>query len=70
LFDVGIELIIDPKEPIAIKAYSMTVCERIANQYPELNPELIYAIEAKLPHASAGVKNIGQKILNRIKKAP
>ena len=72
LFDVGIELIIDPKEPIAIKAYSMTVCERIANRYPELNPELKYAIEATLTHASAGagVKNRGQKILNRIKKAP
>lgn len=70
LFDVGIKLIIDPKEPIAIKAYSMTVCERIANRYPELNPELKYAIEATLTHASAGVKNRGQKILNRIKKAP
>lgn len=70
LYDICIALIINPTEPIAIKAYSMAVCERIGNRYPELFPELESAIQIILPHASAGVKNRGQKILSRIKKSP
>ena len=68
LYDISIKLIINPKVAIAIKAYSMSVCERIALKYPDLNQELQYAIESTLPHASAGVKNRGLKILRRTKK--
>ncbi|MDG1045449.1 MAG: hypothetical protein P8P81_02470 [Bacteroidia bacterium] len=68
LYDICIDLIINPKVAVAIKAYSMTVCERIALKYPDLNQELQSAIESTLPHASAGVKNRGLKILIRIQK--
>ena len=46
----------------------MSVCERIALKYPDLNQELQSAIESTLPHASVGVKNRGLKILRRIQK--
>jgi hypothetical protein len=46
----------------------MTVCERIAIKYPELNQELQSAIEATLPYGSAGMKNRGLKILKKSQK--
>jgi hypothetical protein len=68
LFEICVHLITNPKEPIAIRAYSMTVCERIAIKYPELNQELQSAIEATLPYGSAGMKNRGLKILKKSQK--
>ncbi|MFY0643334.1 MAG: hypothetical protein JXR19_02600 [Bacteroidia bacterium] len=69
LFNLCINFIIDPTEAIAVKAFSMTVCERIAVKYPDLIPELKICIESQLDNASAGVKNRGQKILHRFEKS-
>ena len=66
LFDLCINFILDPKEAIAVKAFSMTVCERICKKHPDLSPELIICIESQMDNASAGVKNRGSKILRRL----
>ncbi len=53
-------------EPIAVKAFSMTVLEKICKEVPELTNELRVLIEDQLPYSSTGFKNRGNKILNRI----
>lgn len=66
LYEKCINQILDPKEAIAIKVFSMTVCERIAMRYPDLIPELCDAIASQLPNGSAGIKNRGSKILKKL----
>lgn len=66
LYETCMSFLLDPKEAIAIKAFSMTVCERIAIKYPDLISELIDAIQSVLPNGSAGVKNRGMHTLTRI----
>ena len=71
LYEVCMSYILDPKEAIAIKAFSMTVCERIATKYPDLIPELIEAIQRIMPTTSSGIKNRGMHTLKRLaKKTP
>jgi len=60
--------VLDPKEAIAIKAFSMTVCEQIALKYTDLIPELIDAIKSVVPTGSAGIKNRGMHTINRLSK--
>ena len=42
-----------PKEAVAIKAFSLTVLEKLAKKYPALVPEIKLIIEEQLPHQSA-----------------
>lgn len=68
LYETCMSFLLDPEEAIAIKAFSMTVCERIAIKYPDLIPELIDAIQSVLPNGSAGVKNRGMHTVKRLTK--
>lgn len=62
------ELINDPNEDIAIRAFAMTVLANLLAHYPEMANELRISIEELLPYASAGLKNRAQKILMIIDK--
>ncbi|MEP6926172.1 MAG: hypothetical protein ABI834_00985 [Ginsengibacter sp.] len=46
-----------PGEAVAIKAFSLTVLERLAKKYPEIVPEIKLIIEEQLPHQSAAFKS-------------
>ena len=68
IFELCFGFVTTPTTPIAIKAFSMTVCENISKNYPELQQELILAIEDQMEFGSPGVKNRGQKLLKKLKK--
>lgn len=68
LYDECLANILNPKEAIAIRAFSMMACEQIAKQYPDLVPELIDAIESVLSTGSAGTKNRGMHTIRRLQK--
>jgi hypothetical protein len=68
IFELCFGYITNPQTAIAIKAFSMTVCENISKNYPELKEELAVAIQDQMEFGSAGVRNRGQKILNKLKK--
>lgn len=67
IFELCFGYITNPQTAIAIKAFSMTVCENISKNYPELKEELILAIEDQMEFGSAGVRNRGKKILKKLK---
>jgi len=46
-----------PHEAVAIKAFSLTVLEKLAKKYPEIVPEIKLIIEEQLPHQSAAFKS-------------
>ena len=57
-----------PEEPLAVKAFSMSVLANLAKQYPEIIPELKLLIEDQLPRQTAGFISRGKKILKAFAK--
>lgn len=68
IYEKCFEYIADPKHPIAWKAFSMTVCRKIAVKYPELIPELKSVISDAIEYGSSGVKNRGKRELGNLEK--
>lgn len=57
----------DPKETIAVRAFSMTVLANLAQQYPEIKNEIILLIEDQLREgASPGIRSRGKKTLEQL----
>lgn len=57
----------DPKETIAVRAFSMTVLANLAQQYPEIKNEIILLIEDQLREgASPGIRSRGKKTLAQL----
>ncbi len=57
----------DPKQPIAVRVFSMTVLANLAREVPELQRELRILIEDQLPYGSAGFVSRGRSILKKLK---
>lgn len=68
VMNICFDLLADPKEAIAVRAFSMTVLARLADQYPEIRQELVLLIEEALEHEpSAGLRSRGNKVLKAIR---
>lgn len=69
LFEIGMRYLADVVEPIAVKAFTMTVLRKICQKYPELASELIFQIEILVKeNVSAGITNRGQHELKKLHK--
>jgi len=66
LLDVSFKLLNSATEPVAVKAFSMTVIYNLTKKYPDIVPELKASVEALIPDGSAGIKHRGNKILKAI----
>ena len=67
LFDHCLSFLIDSKEPIAVKAFSMGILYNICKKYPDLKVEVIPIIEEEIGRSeSAGVLNRGKKISKKL----
>lgn len=58
----------DKKEPVAVKAVSMTVLAQITEAVPELKRELKMIIEDQLPYSSPGFIARANKVLKVLNK--
>jgi len=65
LYDICLNFISDTQEKTAVKAFSLRVCERIIEKYPEMAGEMLALIRANKSLWSSGLKNRGQKFLER-----
>lgn len=68
IFERCFGFLVDHQSPIAYKAFSMTVCRKIAMNYPELKVELISVIEDLLETGSSGVISRGKRELLILRK--
>ena len=66
LIDQLFELLSDPKEESAVKAFAMTVAYNVVKQYPELGQELKIIIEDQLPYATPSFKSRAKRIINKL----
>ncbi len=57
----------DPKQAIAVKAFSIDILVNVIKTYPEAINEVIAIIESILPDASSGLKNKCKKTLKKLK---
>lgn len=57
----------NPKEPIAVRVFAMTVLGNLAKENPDLKNEIIMVIEDQLPYGSAGFLSRGKKVLKELK---
>jgi hypothetical protein len=58
----------DPKAPIAVRVFSMTVAANISSKLPEIKNELLIVIKDRLPYESAGFVSRGKKILQQVNR--
>ncbi len=56
LYDKCMAYVLDLKQPIAVRCFSLTVLKKIAKPYPELQEELLAVVHEYMPHGSAGFK--------------
>ena len=66
--DISFDFLASPKEPIAVKYFSMGILFREAKKEPDLFHEIKVLIDDQMPLGSPGFRNKGQKILNYIDK--
>ncbi|MFN5550838.1 MAG: hypothetical protein ACK5BJ_16935 [Bacteroidota bacterium] len=59
----------NPKEPVAVRVFAMTVLANLAKQHPSLANEIIPMIETQLPYATAAFRNRGAKMLKELSKS-
>lgn len=53
-------------EKAALKVYAMEILYRISKRYPDIQAELIAAIEELMPRSAAAIRNRGEKILAKL----
>ncbi len=58
-----------PHEPVAVKAFAMSVLHKLSGTYPEIKTELRELLELELEKVpSPGIKSRAQKILSQLRK--
>jgi len=66
LIDLLFEMLTNPKEESAVKAFGMTVAYNLVQYYPELSKELKIIIEDQLPYATPSFKSRANKIIKKL----
>ena len=64
--DICFKYLLDPKEPIAVRVFSMTVLANIASDKPDLKKELLLVLEDQLPYGSAGFISRARRIIKQL----
>jgi hypothetical protein len=55
-------------EPVANKAFSLTVLANLAKRYPEIKNEILLCIETQLPNASPGFRARAKQVRRQLEK--
>jgi len=67
VMDFCFSYIMSPSEPVAVKAFSLSILQNLAGQYPEIVPEIKLVIEEQLPHQTAAFKSRAKVFFKKFK---
>ena len=67
IMEICFQFVEVPDEPVAIKAFSLTILGKLAKKYPEIIPEIKLLIEDQVPYQTAGFKGRAKKLLTEFK---
>src|SRR5205809_1023082 len=65
IMNLCFEYIASTDEPVAVKAFSLTVLQNLSKKYPEIRQELKTIIEDRWDYESAAFKSRAKKILKK-----
>ncbi len=68
VMDACFSFICDVQEKAAVKAFSLTILEQLAKEYPEILPEIITVIEERWDYETAAFHSRARKILKKSKR--
>lgn len=68
LVDYCFKFLLDPKEAVAVRVFSMQILYNVCKKEPELADELRIVIEEFMPHGTVGFKSRGKKIMKGLRK--
>jgi len=63
IMDICFRYISSPHEPVAIKAFSLSILQNLSQQYPEIRNEIKLIIEERWEHETAAFKSRARKFL-------
>ena len=63
VMDLCFHYVSSPSEPVAIKAFSLTILQNLSQEYPEIKNELKLIIEDRWPHETAAFRSRAKKFL-------
>lgn len=66
VMDLCFRYISSPTEPVAVKAFSITVLQNLAKQYPEIINEIKLIIEERWDHETIAFKTRAKKLLKKL----
>lgn len=69
VMDICFSFIADVNEAIAVKAFSLSILEKLAKIYPEINNELLVVIEERWDYETAAFHSRARKIIKKINKS-
>jgi len=69
VMDICFNYLASPTEAIAIKAFSLTVLSNLAQQYPQIVPEIKLIIEEQLPRQTPALAVRSKRFLQKTGKA-
>lgn len=59
--------ILSYEEPVAVKAFALTVLGNLSQDYPGIIPEIRLVIEERMPHETAAFRSRAKKIWKKLK---
>jgi len=63
VMDLCFNYVSSPNEPVAVKAFSLTILQNLSTDYPEIKNELKLIIEDRWPHETAAFHSRAKKFL-------
>lgn len=63
VYDACYNLVADPAQPVAVKAFALTTAARVADGSPELLAELRLLATTQLPHTTIGFRRRAENVL-------
>lgn len=68
LMNLCFQFVETPSEPVAVKAFALSILGKLSEKYPEIKPELCLIIRGQLPHQSAAFKVRAKRILEEFEE--
>ena len=66
IIDMCINYISSNDEPVAVKAFSLSILQNLSEQYPEIKNEVKLIIEERWPHETAAFHSRARKFLKTL----
>lgn len=63
-YSICVDLIDNPNEPVAVRAFALTIATNIAKSEPDLIKELQLVVNKHLPHTSAAFEKRAREVLS------